>query len=431
MPDPTTTAASATPVRPAAVPAAVPPPPPGPAAGRRVLGRMLDRLFAAVVNGPSMNCRPHRSRQRIDWSWLAVLGDATPADALKQLLGEDRKTVLRSRIAAPVPASARSSDGGADVADAGVLTDQPAEREAEPAAQPSTAGGGPAARRRVEDFFGGESEPGRGGESPPDTAEAAMLQAALFQKLHTIAEDARTYEQDTGVQVLDVGFPLLSLPPAFVSAAEGRQVSRRVLAPIAFVPVSLVIRRGATRTVELSCRGDGVDLVRPNAALLTWLQRQTGRPVGPASELFADEKGQDPWREVTELVARVCAMVDLPVPDEFKSAAPDPHEASEPARACRPGRFVRRGAERRARRRRNRPSVRPARVAVRSRRSRAGVRPATRVPIRRTGRRRPDRAGRGARAVPDDQPGVAARHAGDGGRARQPDRPDRRLPPRR
>ena len=31
-----------------------------------ILTKMLDRLFAAMLNGPSMNCRPHASRQRLD-----------------------------------------------------------------------------------------------------------------------------------------------------------------------------------------------------------------------------------------------------------------------------------------------------------------------------------------------------------------------------
>ena len=32
----------------------------------KVLVKMLDRLFAALVNGPGLNARPHNSRQRID-----------------------------------------------------------------------------------------------------------------------------------------------------------------------------------------------------------------------------------------------------------------------------------------------------------------------------------------------------------------------------
>ena len=28
-----------------------------------ILSKMLERLFSAMLNGPSMNCRPHASRQ--------------------------------------------------------------------------------------------------------------------------------------------------------------------------------------------------------------------------------------------------------------------------------------------------------------------------------------------------------------------------------
>ncbi len=30
----------------------------------RVLEKMLERLMAAIVRGPSIDCRPHNSRQR-------------------------------------------------------------------------------------------------------------------------------------------------------------------------------------------------------------------------------------------------------------------------------------------------------------------------------------------------------------------------------
>ena len=41
----------------------------------RILARMLDRLFASLVNGPSLNARPHASRQRVDLTHVARLGD--------------------------------------------------------------------------------------------------------------------------------------------------------------------------------------------------------------------------------------------------------------------------------------------------------------------------------------------------------------------
>src|SRR6478609_8059583 len=38
---------------------------PRPKEASKVLAKMLDRLFAALANGPSLNCKPHSSRQRV------------------------------------------------------------------------------------------------------------------------------------------------------------------------------------------------------------------------------------------------------------------------------------------------------------------------------------------------------------------------------
>ncbi|HEY7116165.1 MAG TPA: hypothetical protein VH475_06250, partial [Tepidisphaeraceae bacterium] len=140
----------------------------------RILTRMLDRLFATLVNGPSLNCRPHASRQRVDWTLLGKFKDASPEDALRKLLGPDEQVKLTSRVSLP-PRRIR------DDADEGEL-------------------------------------------SPEDRAarQAWSDQLALMGKLRGIAEDARTYEQDTGVHVLNIGFPLLSLPPSAISGGSQR-----------------------------------------------------------------------------------------------------------------------------------------------------------------------------------------------------------------
>src|SRR5881392_2747886 len=65
-----------------------------------ILSRMLDRLFAAMLNGPSMNCRPHASRQRLDLLQIAKLQDMPPGDVLLALLGKDAAAKLSAR--APV-----------------------------------------------------------------------------------------------------------------------------------------------------------------------------------------------------------------------------------------------------------------------------------------------------------------------------------------
>jgi hypothetical protein len=117
--------------------------------------------------------------------------------------------------------------------------------------------------------------------------------------------------------VLHVGFPLLSLPPGSFDARQSGS-TRRILAPIAFVPVAVTLAGGAAQNVQIACRGDGIDLVTPNNALLAWLEQQTGKPT--AAELFVDAQGEDPWREVCELVGHVCNVLDLAVPEVFKPA---------------------------------------------------------------------------------------------------------------
>ena len=64
-----------------------------------------------------------------------------------------------------------------------------------------------------------ESKPQAEKLSPQE--RAWLDQQALLTKFRIIADDARTYEQDTGVHVLNLGFPLLSLPPGTFSSVVG------------------------------------------------------------------------------------------------------------------------------------------------------------------------------------------------------------------
>jgi hypothetical protein len=57
-------------------------------AGQNILEKMLDRLLAAIANGPSLNARPHNSRQRLDMTAFSRLLDRTPEQILRDLLGE-------------------------------------------------------------------------------------------------------------------------------------------------------------------------------------------------------------------------------------------------------------------------------------------------------------------------------------------------------
>ncbi len=251
---------------------------PAPIPANRILSKMLERLFATLVNGPSLNCRPHSSRQRVDLFSLSRLKDVSPEAALTGLLGEERKMKCAARAPAPPKR----------------LLDHEEVATEEPAKNPLT-------------------------DEERATITAWREQESLFGKLRVIAEDARTYEQDTGVHVLNIGFPLLSLPPNSLGAKQSG-ASRRIVAPIAFIPVSIIVKQGATRSIELQCSGEGTDRVIPNVALLAWLEQQTGKR---AQELFADEPGEDPWRELRELVAHVAAAVEIPASDIF--AMLDPH----------------------------------------------------------------------------------------------------------
>ena len=191
---------------------------------RRCSSDYLSSLLSARAQLPAAP-----SRQRIDLTALSRLADITPEQALRNLLSAERKTKLTARV--PAPPKRPISDGK----DPTPLT--PEEKSAQ---------------------------------------QPWLDQQALLKKLHIIVDDARTYEQDTGVGVLSLGFPLLTLPPSALGKVRGG-FNRRIIAPIAFIPISLTVRQGPTPTVELSCRGDGVDLVIPNTAPLAWLEQQASR----------------------------------------------------------------------------------------------------------------------------------------------------------
>ncbi len=254
----------------------------------RVLEKMLERLYAALASGPSLNSRPHNSRQRVDLATLSRLDGTPPHAVLSALLSE--KAQARLGVKPPSP-EARTRKASAQA--------RPAD-EAPPAPEPDTASDAPA---------------------PPEATGAASReeeeQQALLRKLATIVEDARTFEQDTGAHVLHVGFPLLHLPPG---ARDSRGFgTRRILAPVAFVPVRLTLKKGRVPSVELEGAEAGVDRVTPNTALLAWVEQQTGQRLG---DLFSDETGEEPWRELNELVAAVCKALELPAPPPFTPDTP-------------------------------------------------------------------------------------------------------------
>ncbi len=228
----------------------------------RILEKMLDRLYASLISGPSLNCRPHSSRQRVDLTSLKALGCISPQSTIVDLLGEPR----RCRLAASIPMP-------------------------------------PSMQRRSQFMHFTDEETESPGDLPEEklALRAWQAQKSLLTKLRNLSEDARTYEQDTGVPALNVGYPLLSMPPNAGS-------TRRTLAPIAFIPITLEVAAGRSPSVQIICHGEGVDLVTPNPALMAWLERETGKA---AEGLCDDEEGEQPWQEIRELVMHVATVLSL------------------------------------------------------------------------------------------------------------------------
>jgi hypothetical protein len=232
-----------------------------------ILATMLQRLYAGILRGPSIYARP--GRQRIDWMDFRNFSGTDPGSSIATLLGESRQIEIPAKVKEFDIPEAPESEWS---------TEQKAAREA---------------HRR---------------------------QLALLQQLRDIAEDARDFQNDHGESALFVGFPLLWLPRAdLLKGNSGREA--RVLAPLAFVPISLEVRRGGRPGASIKCLGEGADLLIPNPALGAWIEQQTGQT---SDDLFADREGTDPWRELVEIVGWVRKALDLTEAQigEFSASTP-------------------------------------------------------------------------------------------------------------
>lgn len=230
-----------------------------------ILETMLQRLFASLVHGPSMNARPHRSRQRCDWMELDSLKGLEPAGALKLLLE-------KGRIEFPA--------------------------KAPPFSAPSY----------PESEWSDEQKQAR---------DAHQRQTRLLKKLRDIADDATEYLNDHGESCLALGFPLLSMPPT--GEEKSARGSSRVLAPLLLMPLHLQVRTASRPGVTLECTGEGADMLVANPALIAWLERQSGKTLG---DIYLDEDASDPWREVDELLRQISVLLDLPAVTEFHADTP-------------------------------------------------------------------------------------------------------------
>ncbi len=226
-----------------------------------ILHAMLQRLYASLVHGPSMNARPHRSRQRCDLMDLACFKGTDPATAVRSLL-EKRKLEFPAKVTVFTPPD---------------QTDQT-------------------------DTLSPELKAAR---------EAWLAQSRLLKKLRDITEDATNYINDHGESCLALGFPLLSMP-AGTDEAGGK--SARILAPLLLIPLEVQVRTSSRASVTLECAGEGADLLVANPALIAWLERQTGKQTG---ELFNDDEAADPWREAAELLLQISTLLGLESPVRF------------------------------------------------------------------------------------------------------------------
>lgn len=234
-----------------------------PPQGARVLDALIERLYNALARGAAINCYPGNSRQRIDFSLLGKLaGDQPPSALLQALLSPDEKVALKPDIENLPPKPAADADP-------------------EPAPQ----------RRKREQM---------------------EQRARILRKLSVIASDADSYHKDTGSYVLYVGYPLLSIPQA---ARRTRGGPARILAPLAFVPVGIKVSQGARPSLRLTCMEKGADRVIPNAALKTWVERQLEAPY--PDDLFEDEEGTDPAREVQEITEHVAEAMGIADPPDL------------------------------------------------------------------------------------------------------------------
>jgi uncharacterized protein DUF4011 len=217
-----------------------------------ILNALLDRLYSALSRGPAINCFPGNSRQRMDLSLLEKLDGCPASQILKELLGPEEQVRLRPSIPTLPP-----------------------KEEAD--------------------------------ETDEDKAlrKDAADKKRVLKRISTIASEADTYLKDTGAYVLYVGYPLLSLP---TQASSGGRTPSRILAPLAFIPVELKVATGSRPSVQLRCSEAGADRVVPNMALKIWVEKQIGIPF---PDLFEDEEGSDPFREIRELTEHVCQAMGI------------------------------------------------------------------------------------------------------------------------
>ena len=219
-----------------------------------ILDAMLQRLYASLVKGPSLNARPHNSRQRVDLTEIDAFQGLKAASVVDSLLGSSRSVECPARVS---------------------RFEAPSIPEREWTAE----------QKRAQSDYSNQSR--------------------LLNKFHDISIDARDYYNDHGEDALFVAYPMISVPAIQELNAPS---SPRVLAPVAFMPVSLSVKRGTRKGIQLKATGEGADLLFPNPALFAWVEQQFGKEI---EDLFGDEEGEDPWKELREILGLVTSAMGI------------------------------------------------------------------------------------------------------------------------
>ena len=165
-------------------------------------------------------------------------------------------------------------------------------------------------------FSGREIELLSGGQ--PASPEAnGQDRERLVKDLRWLASEAWDHEQRAGRNILHIGFPLLGAPPTEERVA-GAFFSFQSMAPVAFAPVELTVQGHGHPSVTLRLQ-DTANPLRPNLALLAWIEHHTGKQVW---DLVDAESPADPYRKVNGLIRLIADVLEMPGIPEFGPETP-------------------------------------------------------------------------------------------------------------
>ena len=218
-----------------------------------ILDVMLKRLYQSLLRGPSLNAKPHNSRQRIDLLEIFSCSSLDGQSAIQLLL----------------------SDGQLDI---------PAE---------------------IKPFIKPDAPAADWTDAQKQHKESWDKQARLLRKLSTIATDARDYFNDHGDDALFIGFPMISVPPTGDPSALG---TAHIIAPIAMIPIRLVVRMTGKRGITIRSIGEGADRLVANPALLSYVEQITNEQ---ADDLYTDVSGSQPWDEINSILEFIGNGLDI------------------------------------------------------------------------------------------------------------------------